>query len=160
MALLDRKCQECGTAFSGGPRAYYCPACRIERKKKTDLEAKLRAREGLTRKIGSSDKCERCGRMYIVNAGLQRFCTECQPIHAAEHDRETSLDFYHENKEQINPVRYERKNIDPKRNCAACGKEFEHGGTSRVTCSEECKRSYDNAMYNVIYGPRYRSKRS
>lgn len=30
--LLDRICKECDRSFEGGPRAYYCPDCRIERK--------------------------------------------------------------------------------------------------------------------------------
>ncbi|MDT2182425.1 hypothetical protein P7H07_19215, partial [Paenibacillus larvae] len=44
-----------------------------------------------------------------VNAGLQRFCPDCQPIHAAEHDRRTSLEYYTANKDTINPARNQKR---------------------------------------------------
>ncbi|AUS03580.1 hypothetical protein ERIC1_1c34050 [Paenibacillus larvae subsp. larvae DSM 25719] len=121
MALLTRTCRQCGNTFEGGPRAYYCPTCRAERTRKTYAEYKRRKRQGKARALGSTDTCERCGKSYVVNAGLQRFCPVCQPIHAAEHDRRTSLEFYREHKDRINPARnerrkkYRRKNIGKKR---------------------------------------------
>lgn len=30
--IIDRECAQCGAAFWGGPRAYYCPRCRSERR--------------------------------------------------------------------------------------------------------------------------------
>ncbi|QHZ52293.1 hypothetical protein [Paenibacillus larvae] len=109
MALQDRTCRQCQASFQGGPRAYYCPICRAERTKKTYAEYKRRKRQGKARALGSTDTCERCGKSYVVNAGLQRFCPVCQPIHAAEHDRRTSLEFYREHKDTINPVRNQKR---------------------------------------------------
>jgi hypothetical protein len=142
MALLTRTCRQCQAFFQGGPRAYYCPSCRAERTRKTCAEHKRRKRQGKTRALGSIDACERCGKSYVVNAGLQRFCPVCQPIHAAEHDRRTSLEFYREHKDRINPPRKlkrrKRSNI-----CAICGNVFDpiNGST---TCSPECKRKLGN----------------
>lgn len=137
MTLLDRQCRECRCTFKGGPRAFYCPSCREERKKAQWRNYQRRKRAGEIRPIGSYDKCERCENPYKVQAGLQRFCADCQPIHEAEHDRKTSLEFYHKNKDEINPLRNIRRRIGAK-NCLECGKEF-FTSDSKVTCSDECR---------------------
>ncbi|ARF67197.1 hypothetical protein B7C51_04295 [Paenibacillus larvae subsp. pulvifaciens] len=142
MALLTRTCRECSASFQGGPRAYYCPSCRAERTRKTCTEHKRRKRQGKTRSLGSKDTCERCGKTYTVKGGNQRFCLDCQPIHTAEYDRRTSLEFYNSHKERINPKRKlkrrKRSNI-----CAICGNVFEPVNGS-TTCSPECKRKLGN----------------
>lgn len=53
MSLLDRVCRECDRHFQGGPRAYYCPDCRVERQREQSRRSKARQRQGLTRQIGS-----------------------------------------------------------------------------------------------------------
>ena len=77
MAIYIRECIQCGAAFKGGPRAWYCPECRAERIKQADREAKKRKSEGKVRKIGSTDFCKRCGKPYTVNSGKQMYCPEC-----------------------------------------------------------------------------------
>lgn len=156
--LQQRTCRTCSRSFEGGPRAYYCPECRAERKQATWRDFKRRKKSGDVRPLGSTDKCERCGKEYVVESGNQRFCPDCQPIHAAEYDRTTSLAFYHANKDRINPVRNERRRIDPVRTCAICEAEFLHKGTVRRTCSKECEREYYRRM-NKKYWPRIRAAR-
>ena len=109
MNMRDRQCKTCGITFKGGPRAWYCPSCREERRKEQSRRGKQKERDGLTRKIGSVDKCEICGNDYIVAGGLQRMCEVCKPEQYAKIDAEMSLKYYHENKENINPARYERR---------------------------------------------------
>lgn len=142
MALLSRTCRQCGATFQGGPRAYFCPICRVERANKASVEHKRRKRQGATRALGSIDACERCGKSYVVNAGMQRFCPDCQPIHAIEYDRQTSLEFYREHKDRINPPRKlkrrKRSNI-----CVSCGSTFDPVNGS-TTCSAKCKRLLQN----------------
>lgn len=156
MSLLGRICRECDRSFKGGPRAYFCPDCRVERKRELWRRYVRNKRAGNVRTLGSTDKCERCGKDYTVKGGLQRFCPECQPIHAAEHDRRTSIEFYHENKERINPPRNERRRVGV-RNCDWCGKEYRRTNRS-LTCSDECRRLLRNKKWNEKYGPRYRNK--
>ena len=151
--LQQRTCKQCGRSFTGGPRAYYCPICREERTKQTNAAYRARKRAGDVRPIGSVDKCERCGKEYTVEGGLQRFCPDCQPIHAAEYDRETAIDFYRAHKERVNPIRNERRRIDPFKKCVMCGSTYEHKGTKRMTCSPKCEREYYNRQH------RERSKR-
>ena len=145
--IQKRICKECGCSFDGGPRAYYCPGCRIERTRETNRTHKRRLKMGSTRKLGDTDKCERCGKEYTVNAGLQRFCPDCQEEHAREYDKITSLKYYHQNKVRINPLRNIRRHTGPIK-CAWCGKEFEPHD-KKLTCSPECSQSLKNHKWNI-----------
>lgn len=156
--IQTRICRTCGRSFQGGPRAYYCPECRVERQRASWRDYKRRKKTGDIRPLGSIDKCERCGKDYTVEGPNQRFCPECQPIHAAEYDRVTALAFYHANKDRINPARYERRRIDPLRACVVCGRPFEHKSTKRITCSEECAKEHNRRMFKK-YWPRIREVR-
>lgn len=155
MSWLSRVCHSCGAQFIGGPRAYYCPACRAERQRQQKAKYARRKRTGNVRPLGSIDKCERCNKSYTVESGIQRFCPVCQPIHAAEHDRETSIEFYHQHKAHNNPARNERRRIGPV-NCEWCGSEFDRGGTKRATCSDECKRLLKNQKWREWHKMRKR----
>ena len=88
--LRMRVCRQCGIEFMGGPRAWYCPTCRIERQREQGRTCKQRQRKGQTRRLGSIDKCEICGKDYIVNSARQRYCPECAPDRIREVDREQS----------------------------------------------------------------------
>lgn len=92
MAIYDRVCRTCGVSFRGGPRAWYCPDCRRERKKETDRKVK---HNGPTRPIGSTDLCENCGKEYTVDSGLQKYCPKCQPIMHRRIDNEQGTAYYH-----------------------------------------------------------------
>lgn len=145
--IQDRTCRECICSFQGGPRAYYCHTCRLERQRQQSAKGKAKERAGLTRKIGSSDICEQCKKDYEVKGGLQRFCESCQPIHSLEYDRETSLPVYYARKDELNPARNERRRLGF-RNCDWCGKEHPVGVGSPTTCSDECKRLLKNKKWN------------
>lgn len=88
--LRMRVCRQCGIEFMGGPRAWYCPTCRIERQREQGRTCKQRQRKGQTRWLGSIDKCEVCGKDYIVNSARQRYCPDCAPERYREVDREQS----------------------------------------------------------------------
>lgn len=110
--IKDCVCKECGTNFKGGPRACYCPSCREIRKKETLEKHRKNKKTGNTRILGSIDICEQCGEHYMVNAGLQRFCPNCQESHNQEYDKVTGLAYYHSNKDIINPKRnIKRRNM-------------------------------------------------
>lgn len=134
--LRPRTCRECGRSFPGGPRAWYCPACRRERKQEQARAAKARKREGDTRPLGSLDRCARCGAEYRVQGGLQRYCPACAPLAVAEVDRAQGLAWYAAHRDEINPVRNaaRRKGVSV---CVVCGAEFPTQGR-RVTCGEAC----------------------
>lgn len=77
--MHERICRFCGNSFLGGSRAWYCPDCKIIRRQK--LQKEYYAKKAVTaRKIGSVDICEICGKEYIVNGGLQKYCKNCAII--------------------------------------------------------------------------------
>jgi len=145
--IQDRICKQCNISFTGGPRAYYCPDCRVIRQAETNIRHRSRERKGLARKIGDSDKCEKCDKSYEIKAGLQRFCEDCQRIHQLEHQRVTNLKSYHLHKDKTNPIRNLRRQMGPVK-CWWCGKEFIAHNT-KLTCSPECSNKRKNHLWNI-----------
>lgn len=155
MAIYIRECITCGTAFKGGPRAWYCPDCREERKKAQKREQNLRQKNHLTRPIGSTDTCKNCGKQYTVSNGKQMYCEECGPMIVKKNQAEQKLKEYHENKDIINPVRNERRRCPPRR-CAVCGKDFAARGMKKY-CSKECAEVIHKAL-QPAYDARRKNK--
>ena len=93
MAIYDNRiCRMCGRTFSGGPRAWYCPECRIERNKATGRDHK---KHGTSRPLGSKDICLNCGKKYIVNGGLQKYCPDCREEMRKKVDNEQGTAYYY-----------------------------------------------------------------
>lgn len=140
MSIFDnRVCRACGITFSGGPRAWYCPSCREERRRERE---RLHKQKGSNRPLGSTDYCVACGKPYIVNGGLQKYCPKCAPKEVAKIDRKQSLEYYGKNKEQINPKRYAERAMDlSELTCAVCGKKFS-GHKNQKVCGEKCREKY------------------
>lgn len=73
--IRERTCRQCGGKFQGGPRAWYCPQCRIQRNK--EAAARYRAKGRADRPLGSVDLCVRCGAQYVVHSARQKYCPDC-----------------------------------------------------------------------------------
>lgn len=136
--IRDRVCRTCGVTFPGGPRAWYCPDCRAGRKREADRRHK---RSGPSRKIGSTDTCQICGKPYTVASGLQKYCPDCAPDAVRTIDRAQSKAWA---AEHLDPKqrREERQTCTAPLLCAVCGKPFLPDNASR-TCSKVCKAIYD-----------------
>ena len=93
--LRPRVCRQCGSTFDGGPRAWYCPTCRAERQR---VRNAAQRKTGARRPLGSIDKCVVCGKEYVVEAGLQKYCKDCAPEAIRAIDRETARQHYKEDK--------------------------------------------------------------
>lgn len=132
MAIYDRECRVCGKSFKGGPRAWYCPECRKERGR--ERSAKYR-KNGYNRQIGSVDVCKNCGKEYVINSGLQKYCPDCQEEMHKKLDNEQGTKYYHtvidknernakrrkhwaENAEEINAKRREKRKANKGKNTA------------------------------------------
>lgn len=148
MAIYEnRVCKQCGRTFSGGPRAWFCPDCRYERNKEKN---RIHHQNGPMRKIGSIDYCVNCGKTYTVTSGLQKYCANCAPLCVAEVDRRQGLDYYYQNKGDINPKRcIKRRKSKNEIKCKICGKVFV-GYKHQKFCSDEC-REINRKAYNREY---------
>lgn len=135
-----RTCKICGKQFLGGPRAWYCPTCREERRREKDREYQRRKRAGKTRKIGSIDYCQNCGKPYTVEGGRQKYCPACAEQMLKAFDRKNGVEYYCKNKDKINEKRYsDRHNAYVKADpvCVICGKPLSKHSCI-TTCSPEC----------------------
>lgn len=88
-SLAPRTCRTCGRTFMGGPRAWYCPDCRAERRRKQDKINKQRKAEGKSIVIGQTvGHCEVCGAEFVYGSARQKYCSSCAPAAYAEVDRQ------------------------------------------------------------------------
>lgn len=134
-SLRTRTCRQCGASFLGGPRAWYCPTCRAERIKERD---RIRKRQGSTRKLGSEDLCEVCGKSYTVDSGRQRYCKDCAPeaVRAVDRAQSRAWQAEHVTPEQRRNLREQATGAIP---CVICGTMFKPSAPAK-TCSKECSR--------------------
>ena len=147
-----RTCRTCGAVFMGGPRAWFCPECRHERKLQQSRDHKKRG--GPARQLGSIDLCVRCGAEYVVCSGLQKYCPVCADIAVKEVTAPKKREYMAARAEEYNRTR--KKKRKDRKVCVVCGKPFSPG-TATVTCSEECKkrhRSEQWAMADYLRGKR------
>ena len=134
--IRKRVCRTCGKEFDGGPRAWYCTDCRAERQKAQSREYKQRERMGNVRNIGSEDICTICGKKYVVQGGLQKYCPECAPEAVKEIDRKQSVEWSRKNVDM--GVKHAARELTAaERTCVVCGKLFVPHSAA-VTCSPEC----------------------
>lgn len=138
--MRARQCHTCGVDFLGGPRAWYCPVCRQDRKRRAVAEYRARRRAGRTRPLGTQDRCERCGAPYLVVSSLQRFCPACQPIHRREHDR--LRHFAHRDRYRLQ--RRQRRQARRKRTkCKICGTPLPTSGPPVWYCTPACRQQWN-----------------
>ena len=142
--LVEKTCAICGNSFVGYPRSKYCSTCRIEVQRE---QARKRRKNGPSRKLGSIDICQACGKKYVVAGGLQRYCPECGETVVAETIREQKRKYTLEHKDYANARRAELRNN--RKICVVCGKPFTSLGPS-VTCSPECATEHKRRNQAVM----------
>lgn len=133
--VRQRTCRQCGAVFPGGPRAWYCPACREERRREANRRYKAK---GANRPLGSTDYCIVCGAPYTVAGGRQKYCPKCAPdaIRAIHNAQSRAWNAENATPEYRRALR--DKAVSP-RNCVICGAEFRPRNSS-VTCSPQCSK--------------------
>lgn len=147
--ILPRVCRECGATFQGGPRAWYCPECRAERKKIQTKEYKQRKKAGKTVPVGSLIKCEICGKEIVKSGGSQRFCSECAAKHLKEVDNQQSLEWKKSNPEK---VRESKRKMSKARHATG---ESHESGVKGVTWDKGKKKwivkiNYKGKQYRIM----------
>ena len=107
VVVKDRTCRQCGAVFSGGPRAWYCPACRSVRAKEADRRRKA---SGIARPLGSTDICTVCGKPYVVRSSRQKYCPDCAYEAVRAVDRPASRAWNQAHKATYYPARNAKRN--------------------------------------------------
>lgn len=128
----ERVCSDCGATFWGYPKSKRCPECQraVNLARKRDYN-----KRGALRPLGSIDKCEICGRDYIVESGLQRYCKDCAPEAVLNNTRAHKRDY---NAAAVDVVALTRERRRGNNVCAVCGGMIAKGSGSN-TCSPECR---------------------
>ena len=130
--IRDRICIDCGASFPGGPRARRCPNCRVVAAKETTKQYR---QNGAKRPIGSFDKCQMCGKEYVVESGRQKYCKQCKDEASLLWQREHKAG-YHKQPEQIQAKKQRR--IERKRVCGYCQRVYWDSVPSNL-CSDYCR---------------------
>lgn len=150
--LYDRTCRQCNKNFKGGPRAWYCPTCREERKRESWQKFANKGRKA-DRPIGSIDKCKICNNDFTVNSARQVYCPICAPEQIKSVDRLQGLEYYTKHEDKINTrrtmIRYSEKE------CVICGRKFKTK-SKKLTCSDKC----DKIRINQNWMKRYYEKKN
>lgn len=155
--MIERTCRRCGGIFIGGPRAWYCPACREIKKKEYKTRSLARQKMGIAVKIGiSRRKCEVCGAEYIVQSPNQKYCKRCAPEAYKAVDAAQSRQYCRENRPKINDRK--RKNYKRKdRHCIICGAPIYND--NKKLCSDECRKKMEAIYYQRVNYKRGKRKR-
>lgn len=131
--LLARICRECGIEFLGGPRAWYCPKCRLIRKKEADKRMKQKRKTLDYIPLGSVIHCKMCGKETIKNSGQQLYCPECAPVHLKEIDNAQSLEWKRKHPDKI---REGKRNLSKRRH----GEEGKESGIKYISWDKAKKK--------------------
>lgn len=109
VVVKDRVCRQCGAVFQGGPRAWYCPACREERRHDADRRHKSK---GTMRPLGSTDICTVCGKPYTVKSARQKYCPACAYEAVRAVDRPESRAWNQSHKDTYYPAKNAKRNAE------------------------------------------------
>lgn len=143
-----KTCLDCGVEFVGHIKSYRCKACQAEADKKADRESKRLKAAGKSRELGSNDFCERCGDVYTVASGSQKYCAACAVEANREHHAKRMREI--NARPEIKAAKAERRRMEPiSRVCCVCGKEFASKSFA-LTCSKDC-RAIHRAAYYAVY---------
>lgn len=141
---VERICIECGRQFIGGPSAKRCPDCKRERdRERARLHQQAKA-AGHVRELGRTYICEACGKPYVLNSGMQKYCPDCMEEQRKKDTRAKVNEYMRANKGKY--PKYPRMRV-----CVICGKILEPG-TREITCSPECAEKRALQQYDASKG--------
>ena len=155
--LHQKICKRCGTAFMGRPAAKYCSDCRLEVKRERERAFRHKSKEAI-RKLGSVDKCLKCGKEYIVTAGKQKYCPACAEEATRENIR-TERKIYMQEKRESSPklVKEWKRTKYEERHCLVCGDIFTPKTYKQKAC-EKCKEIFNKYKQYLVECRRTRTK--
>lgn len=158
----EQICINCGKPYYGHIKQKRCNTCREEHKRHLLQEYKRMEKLGKTRKIGSTDTCEMCGKPYIVMSGMQRYCKKCAPIAVAENirskARERTAKYYKDETHREEKAESRRLKVFDIKSCDICGLVFVPHGNQEY-CSKKCSDEALKRWNRTYYDNRKRSRK-
>ena len=130
--IRTRICQECGNEFLSFPSAKRCPKCSVEAQRERQREYR---KHGVSRPLGSTDKCIVCGKEYIVNAGSQKYCPGCRREASLKKQKERHR-LKNDSAEQL--LKQQERRRKSQKVCVYCMRIFK-SSLSTNACSEYCR---------------------
>lgn len=146
--IRKRTCRTCGVVFDGGPRAWYCPDCRAERRRRSDKKSKLNKKAGKNIQIGVTTKlCQVCGKPFTVMSARQKYCKVCAVKAIRAIDREQSRGWIKRAVDKYGAGYISERNAKKrkplfKKECVICHKPFMTNIDKVLTCSDKCRKVY------------------
>lgn len=137
-----RVCVDCGKPFKGKTNSFRCPDCQHLANKESHYKSK---KNGPARKLGEYDKCQNCGKPYIINGPLQKYCPDCAPIVTRENGNRAKRE---KAKKQYTPEARRAEKDKRQKICVVCGKPFQ-ADLPTVTCSTECSKQHYRDLWNA-----------
>ena len=137
----DAVCIDCGKPFYGHIKSKRCPECAAVARSRASREYQQRVKAGAVRKLGSTDICQRCGKPYIVEGGLQRYCRVCAPVAVKENIITARTAYSKEHYTSEDRARMRKHETNIRRVCPVCSREFDSGKSYAMYCSPECRHA-------------------
>lgn len=160
----SRVCPDCGRTVLMHIKSKRCQDCQREADKIHDREYKRAKSAGHTRKIGDMYPCERCGQMYELASGKQRYCKAC--AETATRNNILALKRSEQRDKLSDPVYRAQRNASRRsrwqiqhRTCCMCGATFLPPTPRRKTCSEKCQADYRKQQQRASDAKRLRRKK-
>lgn len=76
--MFKHKCEMCGLEFeTNNTRAKYCVYCRDKAQVQRNRAYAEKKKSGSSVTVGSEQICPKCGKIFTVTSGSQKYCKEC-----------------------------------------------------------------------------------
>ena len=140
----ERVCPDCGRVVIMHIKSKRCSACQRAADARHDLEHRQAKAAGHTRHIDAAYPCERCGQLYRLKSGKQRYCERCASIavrgniNAAKREERRVKLADPEVRDKRNTARRSAWQSRD-RACVICGRSFIPPTPRRQTCSDSCQ---------------------
>lgn len=137
-------CPVCGKVSERPIKSKLCEACQREKDKANNAAYRARARAGASRRLGESYPCLRCGELYTLTSGKQRYCPRCAAAETTKniraHKRAYNAKKREEDPSYFKDLNKERPPKNTIRVCPVCGNSFTASFYHRIYCSDECRQ--------------------
>lgn len=132
-------CIDCGIEINRPIKCIRCENCQREIDR---IRKNIQNKHGAVRPLGSIDVCKRCGKEYVVEGGLQKYCKGCAKQAIRESVNASKRAHAARNRadpEKNAKIKRGKQSIGIKSTCPICGKEF-MAKSNAMYCSDECRK--------------------